>query len=59
MVFFAKIVSGIIFNFLGIVFLFKSIETTRNEGIGTGILEIFGGLAFITIGILIFLGFIS
>ena len=55
----AKIASGIIFILLGIVFLYKSIESVRREGVSTGIIEIVSGIVFITIGILIFLGYIS
>ena len=59
MIFAAKILSGIIFILLGIMFMYKSIESIRREGISTGIIETVSGIAFIIIGILVFLGYIS
>ena len=59
MIFLVKILSGIIFILLGLVFFYKSIETFRREGKSTGFIEIIGGIVFIAIGILIFVGYIS
>ena len=53
-----KIIAGLIFNLLGASVLFKGIRTTRLKGTG-GLIEVFTGIGFIIIGLLIWLGYIG
>ena len=53
-----KLFAGLIFNLLGAFVLYKGIRTIRLKGIG-GFIEIFTGIGFVIIGLLIWMGFIS
>jgi hypothetical protein len=50
---------GLIFKLLGILVFIKGVQTTRRKGLGEGFVEIIGGIAFVVIGLLIWLGYIS
>ena len=53
-----KIAAGLIFFLLGAFVLFKGIRTTRLKRSG-GLIEVFTGIGFAVIGLLIWLGYIS
>jgi len=56
---FLKIAAGTIFNLLGLIVLFRGIREIRQKGLGEGFVDIFIGLGFLLIGLLIWTGFIS
>jgi len=59
---FLKIAAGTIFNLLGLIVLFRGIREIREirqKGLGEGFVDIFIGLGFLLIGLLIWTGFIS
>jgi len=58
MIFF-KIAAGTIFNLLGLIVLYRGIRESRLKGFGEGFVDIFIGLGFVLIGLLIWTGFIS
>ena len=58
MVFF-KILAGLIFNALGVLVFIKGAGVIRRKGFREGYIEIVSGIAFIIIGLLIWLGYIS
>ena len=53
---FLRIIVSIIFILLGILVFYKGIRT---KNIGTGIIDIIGGIAFVIIGLLIWFRYIS
>ena len=53
-----KIIAGLIFVLLGASVFYKGIRTIRSKSSG-GFIEIFAGIGFVIIGLLIWLGFIS
>ena len=54
-----KILTGVIFNLMGILVLYKGIKTTRLKGIGESFIGIIAGIGFIFIGLLVWTGYIS
>jgi len=56
---FLRIVAGTIFNLLGLIILYRGIRESRLKGFGEGFVDIFIGLGFIMIGLLIWTGYIS
>jgi len=54
-----KILAGLIFNLLGVLVVYKGIKTIRSEGFKEGLIDIFIGLGFLLIGLLIWAGYIS
>ena len=57
--FFIKILVGLIFNVFGLLVLYKGIRVIKRRGLGEGFIEVISGVAFIIIGLLIWLGYIS
>ena len=53
-----KILAGLIFNLLGALILYKGVRTIRKKGAG-GFIELFAGIGFAIIGLLILIGYIS
>jgi hypothetical protein len=56
---FFKILVGLIFNLLGILVFCRGVKLIRRKGLGEGFIEVISGIAFIIIGLLIWLGYIS
>ena len=54
-----KIAAGLIFVLLGAFVFLKGVRSSRQKGAGDGFVEIIGGIGFLVIGFLIWLGFIS
>jgi hypothetical protein len=54
-----KIIAGAIFNLLGLLVLYKGVQTSRLKSIKEGFVDILIGLGFILIGLLILTGYIS
>ena len=56
---FIKILVGLIFNIFGLLVLYKGIRLIKRKGLGEGFIEVISGIAFIIIGLLVWLGYIS
>ena len=54
-----KIIAGAIFNGLGLLVMYKGIMAIRRKGSGDNFIDIFTGIGFVIIGLLIWLGYIS
>jgi hypothetical protein len=56
---FFKILVGLIFNLLGALVFYRGVRLIMRKGLGEGFIEVISGIAFIIIGLLIWLGYIS
>jgi hypothetical protein len=54
-----KIIAGSIFNLLGLLVLYKGIQTSRLKGVKEGFVDILIGLGFVLLGLLVLTGYIS
>jgi putative Ca2+/H+ antiporter (TMEM165/GDT1 family) len=54
-----KMLAGLVLNILGVLVLYKGIQTNRLKGFRESSVEIIAGIAFITMGFLTWLGYFS
>ena len=54
-----KLLASVLFTLLGGIVLYNGIRRTRAKGIGNSFVDLATGIAFIIIGFLIALGYIS
>ena len=54
-----KMLAGLVLNILGMLVLYKGIQTSRIKGFKESSIELIAGVAFITMGLLTWFGYFS